>query len=122
MDSSSRLEWKIRVCRDRVIAVEASASNAARNKLGRVITSREGSAPSGEGPFDVVLANLIASLLVRLADGLVEDLRPGGTLLASGIFENREADVVEAFTARGLRIAQRWAEGEWVALEVVRPD
>jgi ribosomal protein L11 methyltransferase len=104
------------------IAVEASGVNAARNGLGRVITSREGSAPSGDGPFDIVLANLIASLLVRLADGLVEDLRPGGTLLASGIFENREADVVAAFTARGLRVADRRAEGEWVALEVVRPD
>ena len=98
------------------IAVDASAANAARNKLGRVITSREGSAPSGEGPFDLVLANLIASLLIRLADGLVGDLRPGGTLLASGIFENREAEVVAAFAARGLHVANRWAEGDWVAL------
>ncbi|HEX5827188.1 MAG TPA: 50S ribosomal protein L11 methyltransferase [Candidatus Limnocylindrales bacterium] len=103
------------------IAVESSASNARRNKLARVITAREGSAPTGEGPFDVVLANLIASLLVRLAEGLVGDLRPGGTLLASGIFVNREADVVEAFTGRGLRVANRWSEGDWVALEVVRP-
>ena len=83
------------------IAVEASAANARRNRLGRVITAREGSSPSGEGPFDVVLANLIASLLIRLADGLVEDVRPGGTLLASGIFENREAEVAEAFEQRG---------------------
>ena len=102
------------------IAVDATAANARRNRLGRVIRSREGSSPSGEGPFDVVLANLIASLLVRLADGRVEDLRPGGTLIASGIFANREADVVEAFTARGLTIAGRWSEGDWVALEVRR--
>ena len=102
------------------IAVEATTANAARNRLGRVITARAGSAPTGEGPFDVVLANLIASLLVRLADGLVEDVRPGGTLLASGIFENREADVAEAFAARGLSVAHRRAEGEWVALELVR--
>ena len=103
------------------IAVEASAANARRNRLVRVIRAREGSSPSGEGPFDIVLANLIASLLISLADGLVEDLRPGGTLLASGIFENREADVVAAFEARGLVIAQRWTEGDWVALEVSRP-
>ena len=103
------------------IAVDASAANARRNRLVRVIRSREGSAPSGEGPFDVVLANLIASLLITLADGLLEDLRPGGTLLASGIFENREADVVAAFEARGLVIGQRWAEGDWVALEARRP-
>jgi ribosomal protein L11 methyltransferase len=103
------------------IAVDASAANARRNRLGRVITVREGSAPSGEVPFDVVLANLIASLLIRLADGLVEDVRPGGTLLASGIFENREREVTEAFAARGLHVRERRAEGEWVALELTRP-
>lgn len=103
------------------IAVDASAANARRNRLGRVIRARQGSAPSGEGPFDVVLANLIASLLIALADGLVEDLRPGGTLLASGIFENREADVVTAFRARGLAVVERRTEGEWVALELRGP-
>jgi ribosomal protein L11 methyltransferase len=103
------------------IAVAASAANSRRNRLGSVIRSREGSAPSGDGPFDVVLANLIASLLITLADGLLEDLRPGGTLLASGIFANREGDVGAAFEARGLVIAQRWTEGDWVALEVRRP-
>jgi ribosomal protein L11 methyltransferase len=103
------------------IAVEASAANARRNRLEAVITTREGSAPSGEGPWDVVLANLIASLLVRLADGLVEDVRPGGRLLASGIFANREDEVVQAFGERGLRVANRWSEGDWVALELVRP-
>jgi ribosomal protein L11 methyltransferase len=103
------------------IAVDASAANARRNRLVRRIRARVGSSPSGEGPFDVVLANLIASLLVGLADGLIADLRPGGTLLASGIFVNREAEVVAAFESRGLVIADRWSEGEWVALEVRRP-
>ena len=103
------------------IAVEASAANARRNRLVRRIRAREGSAPTGEGPFAIVLANLIASLLVTLADGLVGDLRPGGTLLASGIFANREVEVVAAFEARGLAIARRWTEGDWVALEIVRP-
>jgi ribosomal protein L11 methyltransferase len=102
------------------IAVASSTSNAARNKLGRRIRVREGSAPSGEGPFDVVLANLVATLLVQLADGIVADLRPGGTLLTSGIFVNREPDVVAAFEARGVRITGRRAEGDWVALEGVR--
>ncbi len=102
------------------IAVEATGANARRNRLARVVRAREGSAPSGEGPFDIVLANLIASLLVSLADGLVADLRPGGTLLASGIFANREAEVAAAFESRGLSIARRWTEGDWVALEAVR--
>jgi ribosomal protein L11 methyltransferase len=103
------------------IAVAATRSNARRNRLARRIRTREGSSPSGEGPFDIVLANLIASLLIALADGLVADLRPGGTLLASGIFENREVDVAAAFRAHGLEIVNRWTEGEWVALEARQP-
>ncbi|MCJ7711519.1 MAG: 50S ribosomal protein L11 methyltransferase [Chloroflexi bacterium] len=103
------------------IAVDASTANARRNRQSRVIRAREGSAPSGEGPFDVVLANLIASLLITLADGLAADLGPDGTLVASGIFLTREADVVEAFAARGLDLANRWAEGDWVAVELRRP-
>ncbi len=102
------------------IAVAASTSNARRNRLARRIRVREGSAPTGEGPFDLVLANLVATLLVNLADGLVAEARPGGTLLLSGIFVNREQDVVDAFTARGVTITRRWAEGDWVALEGVR--
>jgi ribosomal protein L11 methyltransferase len=102
------------------IAIEATRANARRNRLSRVVRAREGSAPSGEGPFDVVLANLIASLLVTLADGLVADVRRGGTLLASGIFADREREVVDAFEARGLSLARRWTEGDWVALELRR--
>jgi len=58
---------------------------------------------------------------VTLADGLVEDLRPGGTLVASGIFANREADVIAAFLDRGLGVLDRRSEGDWVALELRRP-
>jgi ribosomal protein L11 methyltransferase len=103
------------------IAVDATTANARRNRLARRIRARAGSSPSGDGPFDVVVGNLIASVLVAIADGLVEDLRPGGTLLASGIFEDREADVTAAFEGRGLRVSGRLAEGEWVALELRRP-
>jgi ribosomal protein L11 methyltransferase len=102
------------------IAVEATIANAARNRLAGRIGAREGSLPSGDASFDVVLANLIASVLIALAPHLRDELRGGGTLLASGIFVDREAEVREAFAAAGLDMTQRSAEGEWVALEAVR--
>ena len=86
----------------------------------RRVRARQGSLPSGEAAFDVVLANLIAGLLVPLAPALRAELRPGGTLLASGIFVDREADVRAAFEAAGLTVTERTAEGDWVALEAVR--
>ena len=99
------------------IAIEATIANARRNRIARRIRAREGTIPTGERPFDVVLANLIASLLVRLAPELRAELGPGGTLLASGIFADREAEVRDAFEGAGLRVTGRLAEGDWVALD-----
>lgn len=104
------------------IAVEATAANAARNDLGELIAAREGSVPSGYPPFDVVVANLIASLLVDLAAPLRDELLPRGVLLASGIFVDRQTEVCEAFAAAGLDVRTRTADGDWVALEAVRSD
>jgi ribosomal protein L11 methyltransferase len=103
------------------IATEATTANARRNRLVRRIHARDGTLPSGEPPFDVVLANLIAGVLVPLAPALHDELRPGGTLVASGIFIDREGDVRAAFEAAGLVVAGRLMEGDWVALDAHRP-
>jgi len=102
------------------IAIEATSANARRNALVRRLRVRGGSLPSAEPVFDVVLANLIAGVLVPLAAGLHDELRSGGSLLASGIFVDREGEVREAFEAADLRVTGRSAEGDWVALEAVR--
>jgi len=99
------------------IAVGSTRANAARNEIGSRVTAREGSLPSGEPAFGVVLANLIAGLLVPLAPMLRTELADGGALLASGIFVDREAEVVAAFETAGLHVTVRAAEGDWVALE-----
>jgi ribosomal protein L11 methyltransferase len=103
------------------IAIEATEANAARNDLTGRVTARVGRLPSGEPPFDIVLANLIAGVLVPLAPALRDEMRPGGTLLASGIFIDREAEVRTAFESVGLVVGERTAEGDWVALRADRP-
>lgn len=119
------------------IAVESTAANAARNHLVRRIHARRGTLPVRGGPFDLVMANLIASLLVQVAGELAAavrppgepaaavrppgpDRRPGGRLLASGIFIDREPEVRDALVAAGLRVVGRDVEGDWVALDAER--
>ncbi|HEU0236907.1 MAG TPA: 50S ribosomal protein L11 methyltransferase [Candidatus Limnocylindrales bacterium] len=102
------------------IAIEATIANARRNRVARRVRARAGSLPSGRPPFDVVVANLIAGLLVTLAGSLRDEVRPGGTVLASGIFVDRETDVAAAFRDAGLDVVGRTAEGDWVALAAVR--
>lgn len=103
------------------IAVDATRANARRNRLARSIHARAGSLPSGEPAFDVVVANLIASVLIALAEPLAAEVRPGGLLLASGIFIDRELAVLAALEAAGLALETRSAEGDWVALVMQRP-
>ena len=104
------------------IAIESTLANARRNRLVRRVRARAGSLPSGEPPYDLVLANLIAGVLVPLAGALRDELRPRGTLVASGIFIDRESEVRSTFEIAGLSVARRVAEGDWVALIAVRPS
>ncbi len=111
------------------LAVEATLANARRNRLARGIVAREGSVSTGERPFDLVLANLVASILVPLAAALYAEVRPGdgtagsgGRLLASGIIADREPEVRRAFDAAGFHVLRRWDEADWVAVEAERVE
>jgi ribosomal protein L11 methyltransferase len=70
----------------------------------------------GRSSFDVIVANIIARVLAALADDMTGALKPGGTLIASGIIADREHEVVSAFTSSGLLALERRQEGDWVAL------
>jgi ribosomal protein L11 methyltransferase len=99
------------------VAIEATLANARHNRVGKRVRAREGSIPSGEGPFDTVLANLIAGVLIEIAAELAAELAPGGTMIGSGIFIDREAATRGSLEAAGFEITGRWAESDWVALE-----
>jgi len=100
------------------IAIESTLANARRNRLAPRVRASVGSLPTGEPPFDVIAANLIAGVLVQIAAQLAAELAAGGRLVASGIFVDREGEVRHAFEAAGLAVTERTAEGDWVALEV----
>lgn len=103
------------------VAVQAAQANAARNEFRGTLAARRGSLPLAEPrEFDLVLANLVAGVLLELAIELREVVRPGGRLLASGIFVDREGEVASAFESAGLHVVRRSSEGDWVALEAAR--
>jgi ribosomal protein L11 methyltransferase len=100
------------------LAVEYAAANAAQNGMSDFIDTRTATLPLAEpAQFHLVVANLIAGLLVDLADELARTVWPGGRLLASGIYRERETEVRKAFESAGLRVVGRTVEEDWVALE-----
>jgi ribosomal protein L11 methyltransferase len=107
------------------VAVRATMENAARNGVADRVDVRHGSVGLCEpfpGEYDVVLANIIARILIELADGIVTSTRPGGSMVLAGIITEREADVVSAFAERGAIVITRRQEDDWVSLVLKRSD
>ncbi len=65
---------------------------------------------------DIMLANITAEILCRLAPSVPATLKKGGALILSGIITSRLNAVISAFTAVGLTLEERLNEGEWHAL------
>ncbi|MCM2281820.1 MAG: 50S ribosomal protein L11 methyltransferase, partial [Bdellovibrionaceae bacterium] len=74
---------------------------------------------SFNGTFDLVVANIIDGVLVKLRADLFRLLKPGGTLVLSGILTEREGPFLEEFLAgRTERNRRRVTMSEWSAFLV----
>jgi ribosomal protein L11 methyltransferase len=68
------------------------------------------------GPYDLIIANILAGPLIDLAPDFARHLVPGGNLLLAGLLETQEAQVRQACRLAGLRIAARLVNGDWSIL------
>ncbi|MEA3240476.1 MAG: 50S ribosomal protein L11 methyltransferase [Pseudomonadota bacterium] len=97
-------------------ALENAAKNCRLNNCEQTISLSSRSLDDLEEKFDLVVANIIAPVLVKLASQLVEKLHPGGRLILSGILAEQLEMVRKIYEAEGFVIDHQLAEGEWVAL------
>jgi ribosomal protein L11 methyltransferase len=72
------------------------------------------------GLFDLVIANILARPLMKLAPDLVRHLSDGGTVILSGILAEQRWKVIAAYNSAGLKHRRTtWMNG-WVTIELVR--
>ena len=71
---------------------------------------------AARGPYDLVIANILAGPLISLAPDFARALVPGGHLLLAGLLETQEADVRAACRRAGMRLAARLVNGDWSIL------
>ena len=77
-------------------ALIATRENAARNGLGgRLVVV--GAADALRGPFDVLLANILAGPLVELASSFAGLCRPQSDALLAGLLDSQAAEVAQAY-------------------------
>ncbi len=73
-----------------------------------------------EGGYDVVVANIVADIIIRLASDVGAYLAAQGVFIVSGIIEERAGEVIAALTAAGYRIVDESYENGWYCGAVSR--
>ncbi|MBK6488660.1 MAG: 50S ribosomal protein L11 methyltransferase [Gemmatimonadetes bacterium] len=104
-------------------AIGNAEDNVRRNDVEGIVHVFEGDATillPLVAPVDVVVANIISSVLVELLPAMHGALRPGGRAILSGILlEEREA-MLDAIAADGWRLEREDVEDVWWSITIAK--
>ena len=108
------------------IATRVAAENVKRNGIATGITTVtapgfHSPAFAVHGPFDLIIANILARPLIKMAPQLASHLAPGGSVILSGILASQRWKVLSAYNGQHLRhVRTIWRNG-WVTIHLDRP-
>ena len=105
------------------VATKVAQENIRRNGIAGGIAVRtapgfHSDAFAHAGPFDLIIANILARPLIRMAPQLVTHLAPGGSVILSGILASQRWKVLSAYNGAKLRhVRTLWRNG-WVTIHL----
>lgn len=115
--------WKRRVIASDIdpVAVEVTGANARANGQGNFVRAivadgLTNPALATRAPYDLILANILAEPLTRLAPEIAHSLARGGITVLSGLLRWQENLVLSFYRALGLTLLQTRRDGPWSAL------
>jgi ribosomal protein L11 methyltransferase len=106
-------------------AVEVARENARANGEGHhvSVTVADGLASPSlarHAPYDLIVANILAGPLTRLAPQIAKALRPGGVAVLSGLLTWQENLVLSFYATQRMILRERRRDGPWSALVLER--
>jgi ribosomal protein L11 methyltransferase len=107
------------------VATRVAAQNARLNQVSTYVETRTASGFAdpifrARAPFDLIVANILARPLMRLAPDMARTVKLGGSLILSGILERQRNAVVAAYVGQSFRHVRTLWRGEWVTLHLKR--
>ena len=100
------------------LAVKTAIENAKLNDVESKFEAKVGDLDENvSGQFDVVVANIVADVLIRLNEKVSKYLVSGGIYIMSGIIDEREKDVMESISEE-FKILERKFNNGWVAFKL----
>ncbi len=99
------------------VAVRVAKENVAFNNVTATVGVTQGDLLTGvDGKADVIVANIIADIIIKMLPDVRTRLADNGLFIASGIIAERLGDVTAALIESGLVIDKAIEEGGWVAI------
>ena len=102
-------------------AVRTAAENARDNGVGRQVVAVEAAGLdhrliAQQAPYDLIVANILAGPLQRLAPAVGRAAARGATIILSGILNEQAARVTAAYQRQSMVLRQRITKKEWTTL------
>ncbi|HEX3431805.1 MAG TPA: 50S ribosomal protein L11 methyltransferase [Rhizomicrobium sp.] len=120
--------WKSRIVAADIdpVAVAVTRDNACLNRAGsliRALTADGFAHPAlrDAAPFQLIVANILAGPLTRLAPPIARALSPSGLVVISGLLRWQEKLVLSYYCAQRLKMRARRRDGNWSALLLESP-
>ena len=98
------------------VALEVARGNLKRNGVGKSMSVSDAPLDQLEETYNVVVANLTASLLTQLAASLSNRVSEKGVLLLSGILAEQVQEVAKCFQTHYFKMIGSWSSEEWRAI------
>lgn len=115
---AAQLGARVRAVDISAAAIEATVANADRNGVAERVIADTSTLDTLDGPFDVVVANILAPALIALAADLRRLVAPDGSLFVSGVLAGGHDHVLRALEP--LRPIETRTSGGWAAVELRR--
>lgn len=108
------------------VAAGISGHNAARNRVAPLMTSIAADGTRHpeirrRAPYDLIVANILAGPLMRLAPDISRLMAPGSRLVLSGLLVSQRNRVIAAYARQGVILQRVRTLGEWSVLTLSRP-
>jgi len=71
-------------------------------------------------PYDLICANIVADIIIRMTPDVAPFMHERSVLLASGIIAERANDVIECFEKHGYKIVEKLEDNGWCGLAVMK--
>ena len=112
-------------------ALDATKENMTKNGIseedfemiiGNIISEKSVQDWAGYNCYDIVVANILHTVLEPLTPVVVNQIKPGGIYITSGIIVEKEDFVVDVVKKAGLELIEVTRDGEWVSVTARKPE